>query len=77
MQIEDKRFKSELPNGDAVYSLRSLAIPVPDSEEKRQVTTLCVKGLLVANKKKLAPEQRDVLGKLVYEQWMKVYATVR
>jgi TRAP-type uncharacterized transport system substrate-binding protein len=77
VQIEDERFKSELPNGDAVYNLRNLAIPVPDSGEKRQVTTICVNGLLIANKEKLAPEQRDVLGKLVNEQWMKVYATVR
>ena len=77
LQIADERFKSELPNGDAVYRSLNLAIPVPDSEERRQVTTICVKGLLVANKEKLTPGQRDTLGKLVTEHWIKVYATGR
>ena len=77
VEISDRRLKSELPNGEAVYRSLKLAIPVPDSEERRQVNTICVKGLLVANKAKLLPEQRDALGKLVTEQWMKVYATER
>ena len=42
VQISDERFKSELPNGDAVYTAMNLAVPVPDSEERRQVSTICV-----------------------------------
>ena len=77
VQIEDERFKSELPNGDAVYRPLKLAIPVPDSEERRQVATICVKGLLVANRDKVQAEQRDALGRLINERWMEVYATGR
>jgi TRAP-type uncharacterized transport system substrate-binding protein len=77
LQIADERFKSELPNGDAVYRSLNLGIPVPDSEERRQVNTICVKGLLVANKDKLTPGQRGTLGDLVNEHWMKVFATGR
>ena len=76
-QIEDERFKSELPNGEAVYKPLKLAIPVPDSEERRQVNTICVKGLLVANKDKLTAGQRATLGDLVNVHWIKVYATGR
>ena len=77
VEISDARFKSELPNGEAVYKSLKLAIPVPNSEQRRQVNTICVKGLLVANKDKLTAEQRDTLGNLVNAHWMKVYATGR
>lgn len=75
VEVSDKRLKGELPNGEAVYRSLKLAIPVPDSEERRQVNTICVKGLLVANKAKLLPEQRDILARIVNEQWMKVFAS--
>lgn len=77
VQISDERFKSKLPNGDAVYTAMNLAVPVPDSEERRQVSTICVKGLLVANRDKIPAEQRDILGNLVNARWMEVYATGR
>jgi hypothetical protein len=77
VQITDKRFRGELPGGEAVYKLLKLAIPVPGSEERRQVATICVKGLLLANKAKLSPDQRDKLGELVTVRWMDVYATER
>jgi hypothetical protein len=37
--------------------------------------TVCVVGLLLANKHKLSSEQRIQLGKLVDYHWMQVYAT--
>ena len=77
VKLADERLKGALPNGDAVYSSMDLAIPVPDSSERRRVTTSCVKGLLVANKEKMSRKQRDILGRLVAEQWIKVYATER
>ena len=54
-----------------------LAIPVPESDERRQVTTICVKGLLIANKDKLSREQRGKLGEFINTHWMEVYATQR
>jgi TRAP-type uncharacterized transport system substrate-binding protein len=75
VQISDERFNSKLPNGDAVYSSLKLAIPVPDSEERRPVTTICVKGLLVGSRDKISSEQRDTLGTMINTYWMKVYAT--
>ncbi len=77
VQVPDERFKGELPGGEAVYRSLKLAIPVPDSEERREVATICVKGLLVANKEKLSRDQRDKLGELVTVHWMKVFATDR
>ncbi len=77
VEITDDRLKSELPNGQAVYRALKLAVPVPDSEERRQVTTICVMGLLLTNKEKISTEQRDTLGRLVNERWMSVYATER
>lgn len=77
VKIADERLKGALPNGDAVYNSMDLAIPVPDSSERQRVTTACVKGLLVANKEKMSRQQRDILGRLVAEQWIKVYATER
>lgn len=77
VEVADKRFAGKLPNGEAVYQSLELAIPVPDSEERRVVSTICVKGMLVANKDKLFPGQRDTLGKLLNFRWMEVYATER
>ena len=77
VKITDERFRGELPGGEAVYKSLKLAIPVPGSEERRQVATICVKGLLITNKAKLSPDQRDKLGELVTVRWMDVYATQR
>ena len=77
VEVTDERLKSELPDGQAIYRILKLAVPVPDSEEKRQVSTVCVMGLLVANKEKVLPDQRAALARLVNERWMSVYATER
>ena len=77
VRVTDERFKGELPGGEAVYRSLKLAIPVPDSEERREVATICVKGLLVDNKEKLSPDQRNTLVELVTVHWMEVYATDR
>ena len=76
-EIADSQFDSKLPNGETVYKAMQLAIPVPESDERRQVTTICVKGLLIANKDKLSREQRGKLGELINTHWMEVYATQR
>ena len=77
VKMTDTRFRSKLPNGEAVYKTLKLAVPVPDSEERRAVTTICVKGLLIANKEKLSRDQRGKLAELVNNHWMEVYATGR
>jgi hypothetical protein len=48
---------------------------VPDSEERRPVTTICVKGLLVASKEKIQSAQRETLSIMINAHWMKIYAT--
>jgi len=77
VQISDNRLEAQLPDGETVYKSLKLAVPVPDSEEKREITTICVKGLLVANKEKMTEQQRTILGELVDAHWMQVYATER
>jgi hypothetical protein len=39
------------------------------------VNTICVSGLLLANKQKLSITQRNQLSDLVSYHWMQVYAT--
>ena len=77
VRISDDRLEAELPDGETVYTSLKLAVPVPDSEERREVTTICVKGLLIAHKEKMTDQQRSKLGELVDAHWMQVYATER
>ena len=77
VKISDERLEAELPGGETVYKSLKLAVPVPDSEQRREVTTICVKGLLIAHKEKMTEQQRSKLDELVNAHWMQVYATER
>jgi TRAP-type uncharacterized transport system substrate-binding protein len=73
VEIEDERFRRKLPNGDAVYSALNLSLPRVGDGKPASIKTICVKGLLILNRHKLAREQRYQLSDLVSFHWMKVY----
>jgi len=71
VELSDERFTEELWNGRKVYRTMKLALPGAD----KPIQTICVPGLLLANKQKLSIAQRNQLGDLVSYHWMQVYAT--
>ena len=71
VELSDERFTEELWNGRKVYRAMKLALPGADEPVK----TICVSGLLLANKQKLSITQRNQLSDLVSYHWMQVYAT--
>lgn len=71
VELNDERFTEELWNGRKVYRTMKLALPGADTPIK----TICVSGLLLANKQKLSITQRNQLSDLVSYHWMQVYAT--
>ncbi len=71
VELSDERLTQELWNGRKIYRTMNLAMPGFD----KPVKTICVLGLLLANKQKLTMEQRNQLSDLVSYHWMKVYAT--
>ena len=71
VELGDARFTAASWDGKPVYRQMDLAM----AEMDEPLQTLCVVGLLLANKHKLASEQRNQLGKLVDFYWMQVYPT--
>ncbi|MEZ5502739.1 MAG: hypothetical protein R3E50_08785 [Halioglobus sp.] len=71
VELGDERLTQELWNGRKIYRTMTLAMPGYDKPMK----TVCVLGLLLANKQKLTIEQRNRLSDLVSYHWMKIYAT--
>ena len=75
VEVTNKKFSGELPNGEQVYSF--LDIPLLRSEGKvtLSVNSICTKGLLVTAANKLSAEQRRTLTQIINYDWMRVYAT--
>lgn len=71
IELDDEGLDMELANGRKVY--RSMNLAMPDADES--VKTICVEGLLIANKQKLKPRHHIKLTELVNYHWMRVYAT--
>ena len=75
VKMRDPRLSAALPSGDAVYQALDLAMPRGGGEGRHLVKTICVKGLLLANRDKLSTEQRGKLTDVVNYHWMRVYDT--
>jgi TRAP-type uncharacterized transport system substrate-binding protein len=71
VELDDERFTAASWNGKPVY--RQMDLAMPEMDEPLQ--TICVVGLLLANKHKLSSEQRNQLGDLVDFHWMEIYPT--
>ncbi len=75
VEIVAQRLTDAGGRDEAVYQSLNLAMPAAADGERQRVRTICVKGLLLANREKLNLEQRDQLSQLVNQYWMRVYAT--
>lgn len=73
VKITDERFTRSAPGGEAVYRRKKVAPGAVDGA--RAVETICVQGLLLANKSKLTAEQRKPLMELVNTQWARIQPT--
>lgn len=71
VQLDDDRFTAANWNGKPVYRAMNLAM----SDMDEPLETVCVVGLMLANKHKLTSEQRNQLGTLTDYHWMMVYPT--
>jgi hypothetical protein len=71
VELGGGRLPEELWYGRKVY--RPMQLAMPGAEQP--VNTICVLGLLLANKYKLSLAQRNRLSELADYHWMKVYVT--
>ena len=71
VELDGDRLPQKLWYGGKVY--RSMQLAMPGLEEP--VNTICVLGLLLANKYKLTLAQRNRISELADYHWMKVYVT--
>ncbi len=71
VELNDNLFLQSLWNGSKIYRTMNLAMPEPN----KPVKTLCMRGVLLANKLKLTTEQRNKLSDLVLYHWMEIYPT--
>lgn len=71
VQLSDRRLTEKLWNGQKIYRTMKLALP----GMLEPLETICVRGLLLANRQKLTIGQRNRLSDLVSYNWMRVYAT--
>ncbi|MEH6569552.1 MAG: hypothetical protein V7709_10775 [Halioglobus sp.] len=75
LEVGDNRLTGRSDRGQAVYRSMKLAMPAQGYQRSTTVNTICVKGLLLANREKLIPKQESVLADIVDSHWMEVYAT--
>jgi TRAP-type uncharacterized transport system substrate-binding protein len=71
--VEDDRLTEKLPNGQQVY--RAMELAMPGDGGSSGLKTICVRGLLVANREKLSNQQSSQLSDVVNYHWMRVFAT--
>lgn len=71
IELNDELFLQSMWNGNKIYRTMKLAMPEPNEPVK----TLCMRGVLLANKQKLTIEQRNKLSDLMLYHWMEIYPT--
>tara|TARA_R110002072_G_scaffold8842_3_gene43942 strand:- start:18731 stop:19618 length:888 start_codon:yes stop_codon:yes gene_type:complete len=70
VEIRDERFTRKTASGEAIY--HSMKVAPGAVEGAGSVQTICVQGLLVANKNKLTAEQREKVIALIDNHWSQV-----
>lgn len=73
VKISDKRLTRKTSGGEPIYHSMKVAPGAVDSAGS--VQTICVRGLLLANKNKLTAEQQGKLKELVATRWEQVHLT--
>ena len=66
--------EAKLPDGEPIY--RFLDVPLVRQGMKviKSLPTICTDGLLVASSGKITPKQKQLLDRVVNEQWMRIYS---
>lgn len=70
VEIRDERFTRKTASGEAIY--HSMKVAPGAVEGAGLVQTICVQGLLVANRNKLTAEQREKVIALIDNHWSQV-----
>jgi hypothetical protein len=73
LEVEDSRLRKKLADGSRIYRRMDLAVPAGDSTFA--LRTICVKGLVLANREKLTDRQNSLLNDVVQFHWMRDFAT--
>lgn len=71
VEVSDKRLTRKTSGGEAVY--RSLKVAPSAVADADPVQTICVQGLLLANKTKMSAQQSNKLTDLISNHWAQVY----
>jgi hypothetical protein len=75
LEVGDNRLTGKSVGGQEVYRSMKLAMPAQGDQRPIIVNTICVTGLLLANREKLTSDQKNVLTDIVEYHWMEVFAT--
>lgn len=73
--VEDRHLADTLPTGESVYEFLDVPLIRSGLNADRSIPTICTKGLLVASTRKLAPDVKERLKKIIDFQWMRIYPT--
>jgi len=71
VKIRDERLAQKAASGEAIY--RRMRVAPGAVKGADSVETICVQGLLLANKKKVTPEQRNKLLELIDKHWIQIH----
>lgn len=73
VKVSDERLTRKTASGESIY--RSMRVAPGAVEGAGRVETICVQGLLLANKNKLTAEQHNKLMELINKHWTQVHST--
>jgi len=71
VKIRDERLTQKAASGEAIY--RRMRVAPGAVKGADSVQTICVQGLLLANKNKVTPEQRNKLMELIDKHWTQIH----
>jgi TRAP-type uncharacterized transport system substrate-binding protein len=65
---------AKLPDGQPIYRFVDIPLVRQGMKVVRSLPTVCTDGLLVASSSKINPKQKQLLDRVVNEQWMRIYS---
>jgi len=65
---------AKLPDGQPIYSFVDVPLLRQGMKVVKSLPTVCTDGLLVASNTKINPKQKQLLDRVVNEQWMRIYS---
>jgi TRAP-type uncharacterized transport system substrate-binding protein len=65
---------AKLPDGQPIYRFLDVPLARQGMKVTKSLPTVCTDGMLVASNSKIAPKQKQLLDRVVNEQWMRIYS---